>query len=150
MRKLITILIFTTLSCFANYVQAPKLYTRAEMKKLSSIEFKQIINEAKGILPRKVDYPPAKPGEVISINYHWQDAGASLHEIAQIMRVNSKYTTKGLKFFKKCAKNESVMTEFAAICFTHYSVFHKIKKLGRINKKDFPQDVVSLSAIALE
>jgi hypothetical protein len=150
MRKTLLLFLFISTSSFANYVQAPKLYTRAEMKKLSAIEFRQILTEANDILPKKSDYPPAKPGEVTTLNFHWQDAGASLHEIAQIIRVNKRYTKKGLSFFEKCAKDTSVMTEFAAICFTHYSVFHKINKLGKINTDEFPKDVVKLSALALE
>ncbi|WP_127714426.1 hypothetical protein [Halobacteriovorax sp. HLS] len=149
--KLITLaLIFSSISIHANYVEAPKLYTRSEMITLSSIEFKQIISEAQEILPKKQKYPQPAPGEVVKINLHWKDAGASLHEIAQIISVNKKYTKKGLNFFKKCAKDKSVMTEFAAICFTHFTVFHKLNKLGKINTKDFPQDVVNLSSVALD
>ena len=150
MRKILLLTIFITTSSFANYVQAPKLYTRAEMKKLSIVEFRQILNEATVILPKKKKYPAAKPGEVTTIHSHWQDAGASLHEIAQIMNVNKRYTRKGLKFFRNCAKDRTIMTEFAAICFTHFSVFHKYNKLGKINKDEFPQDVLSLSSVILE
>lgn len=150
MRKIIFISLFITTSTFANYVQAPKLYTRAEMKKLSTLEFRQILSEATSILPKKRTYPAAKPGQVTTIHSHWQDAGASLHEIAQILNVNKKYTRKGLKFFRNCAKDRSIMTEFAAICFTHFSVIHKYNKLGKINKHEFPQDVVNLSSVALD
>jgi hypothetical protein len=150
MRITILLTLFITTSTFANYVQAPKLYTRAEMKKLSIVEFRQILSEASNILPKKKNYPAAKPGEVTTIHSHWQDAGASLHEIAQIMNVNKNYTYKGLKFFRSCAKDRTIMTEFAAICFTHFSVFHKYNKLGKINKDEFPQDVVNLSSVVLD
>jgi len=147
MKKILISYIFLTHFSFANFVETPKLYTRKEMRKLSLVEFKQIISEASGALPLKVQYPPLSPGKVARIHHHWKDAGAALHEIAQIIKVNKSLSKKGLEFFKSCAKNEQVLTEFSAICLTHYSVFLKITNRGRFNKNEFPKEVLNLSSI---
>lgn len=117
------------------------------MKRLSKLEFKQIVSEANSALPLKKDYPDQKPGEVAVIHHEWKDIGAALHEIAQIIKVNKSHTAAGLNFLRNCAKNTNVRTEFAAICLTHYSVYYKSNNKGKINKKDFPQEVVNLSSI---
>ncbi len=146
MIKIIFAYIFFIFQCFGNYVEFPKLYTRAEMKLISKNEFKQILTEASNALPLKKNFPPQKPGEVATIHHEWKDAGAALHEIAQIIKVNQHHTTSGLKFLRNCAKNRRIRTEFAAICLTHYSVFYKTHKKGKINKREFPQEVVNLSS----
>ncbi|WP_372653671.1 hypothetical protein [Halobacteriovorax sp.] len=144
-KTLITSL-FISLSAYGNFVEFPKLYTRAEMKRLSKVEFNQIISEASSALPLKKDYPAQKAGEVAVIHHEWKDAGAALHEIAQIIKVNKAHSANGLEFLKECAKNRDVRTEFAAICLTHYSVFFKVQRKIKIDKKEFPQEVVNLSS----
>ncbi|GEM_PF-5817986 len=146
MIKILITSLFISYSALGNFVEIPKLYTRAEMKRLSKIEFNQILNEAKAALPLKKDYPDQKAGEVAVIHHEWKDAGAALHEIAQIIKVNKLHSANGLEFLKKCAKNKEVRTEFAAICLTHYSVFYKVHRKVKINKKEFPQEVVNLSS----
>ncbi len=150
MFKISLITLFISFQCFGNLVEFPKLYTRAEMKRLSKAEFKQILDEAGAALPLKKNYPPQKPGEVAFIHHEWKDAGAALHEIAQIIKVNKSHTSKGLIFLKRCAMDRNVLTEFAAICLTHYSVFYKVYKKIKINKRDFPQEVVNLSSFIVD
>lgn len=147
MIKILLSYIFLTQFCFANFVESPKLYTRKEMKKLSHLEFKQILSEAKSTLPLKKQYPPLAPGKVARIHHHWKDAGTALHEIAQIIKINKSLSLIGLEFFKNCAKNQLVLTEFSAICLTHYSVFLKINNAGVVNKNEFPKEVINLSSV---
>ena len=150
MFKLILATLFISFQCLGNFVEFPKLYTRAEMKRLSKVEFNQIITEASASLPLKKNFPPQKPGEIAVIHHEWKDAGAALHEIAQIIKVNQGHTAKGLNFLRKCAKNKKVLTEFAAICLTHYSVYYKVHLKKKVNMKDFPQEVVGLSSFIVD
>ncbi|OUR96553.1 hypothetical protein A9Q84_09395 [Halobacteriovorax marinus] len=150
MIKILLSYILLSTICSANYVEKPKLYTRREMRKLSALEFKQILKEASSALPTKKEYPPLAPGKVAQIHHHWKDTGAALHEIAQIIKINNTLSRKGLSFFKNCAKNKQVLTEFAAICLTHYSVFIRTNRIGSIKKNEFPREVVRLASILVD
>ncbi|MBP9680600.1 MAG: hypothetical protein KBD76_04260 [Bacteriovorax sp.] len=126
-----------------------RLFTEAEVQKMSQEDFRFLLLETQKKLPKIHDLKKLPPSALHFTPPLVLQAGRELGLIKEILSIHETYEPLTFSFYQNCAKDKDGITPIRALCLTN--LIELKKKNGiKLNLLDYPQNIIDLSRMVIE
>lgn len=126
-----------------------RIYTEAEIAKMTEAEFNSVLTETEAALPTIHDIRKLPPGALHHVPAPVIQAGRDLGLIKEILSVHPEYVTVANSFYENCAERDDRPQAVRALCLTN--LLQNKESLGeKVNLSMYPKEIVELTKLVID